>query len=58
MPASDDDIEERGSRIAQHIAAAPDGFDVIFAAAGQRQFLAQLADETSMILSSGSSMPP
>ncbi len=31
--------------IAQHITAAPDGFDVIFTHTGQRQFLAQLADE-------------
>ena len=32
-------------RIAQHIAAAPDGFDIIVAVGGGRQLLAQLADE-------------
>src|SRR5690606_16857900 len=32
-------------RIAEDIAAAPDGFDVVVAAGGVRQFLAQLADE-------------
>src|SRR6185437_9678001 len=32
-------------RIAQHIAAAPHGFDVIVAVDRRRQFLAQLADE-------------
>src|SRR5437868_5575600 len=32
-------------RVAQHIAAAPHGFDVIVAVGGGRQLLAQLADE-------------
>ena len=32
-------------RVAQHIAAAPYGLDVIFAAAGMAELLAQLADE-------------
>src|SRR3990167_11214637 len=31
--------------IAQHIATAPDCFDIVLATAGQRQLLAQLADE-------------
>src|SRR5690606_38495954 len=33
------------ARIAQHVAAAPDGFDVVLAAASARELLAQLADE-------------
>src|SRR3712207_6685796 len=32
-------------RLAQNIAAAPDGLDIIVAAASQRQLLAQFADE-------------
>ncbi len=32
-------------RVAQNVAPAPDGFDVVVAARGGHQFLAQLADE-------------
>src|SRR5204863_296773 len=32
-------------RVAQHVAAAPDGLDVVIAAGGLRELLAQLADE-------------
>src|SRR6202043_2114134 len=32
-------------RVAQHVAAAPDGFDVVLAFGGRGQLLAQLADE-------------
>jgi len=45
-------------RVAQHITASPDGLDVVLAARRLRQFLAQLQMKTSMIFSSGSSMPP
>ena len=34
-----------GVRIPQHVAAAPDGLDIVCAAASQAQLLAQLADE-------------
>ena len=44
--------------VAQHIAAAPHGFDVIGAAAGEASFLRSLQMNTSMIFNSGSSMPP
>ena len=34
-----------GRRIAQHVAAPPHRFDVVFAVAHRRELLAQLADE-------------
>ena len=45
----------RVSGIAQHIAATPDSLDIVLAACS---FFRTLQMKTSMILSSGSSMPP
>jgi catechol 2,3-dioxygenase len=45
--------------LAQHVAAAPDGLDVVLPAGGAlASFLRSLQMNTSMIFSSGSSMPP
>ena len=44
--------------LAQDVAAAPDRLDIILAAAGEAQFFRSLQMNTSMISSSGSSMPP
>src|SRR5438552_18085163 len=38
-------VGRRLDRVAQHIAAAPDGLDVMIAACRLRQFLAQFADK-------------